>query len=146
MLLYSRFIVCWCILYIADIAVDRLIRRSRDLALGHVLLPKDPGDTDPYLAGGIMLMVIGIIAGIVLALVYASAVMLLDSIPLLRKWSLPLKSVLISAILGILIYQVWNSYTHAIIFSYTVAIVGFMSGIVSGWFTARKKQYALQGR
>ena len=146
MLLYSRFFVCWCVLYISDIAGDRLIQRSHDLALGHILLPKDPGDTDPYLERGIILTGIGIIAGIVLALVYAAAFMLIDTVPVFRKWSSLFKSVLISAILGILIYQIWNGYTHVVIFSYTAGGVGFLSGIISGWLTTRKQQYVLQER
>ena len=150
MLLYTRFFICWCSLYTSEIAIDRLIRHSHDLASGHLLLPKDPGDTDPYLAGGIILTVIGIIAGVILALVYTTAFILMDAVPLRKHWSPLLKSVLISAmlgtVLGILIYRVWSGYTHDILFSYTASGVALVSAVTSGWLAAHQHQHVLQGR
>ena len=85
-----------------------------------------------------------------MALVYATAFMLMDAIPWQKHWSPLLKSVLISAILGtvleILIYRIWSGYTHCILFSYTVAGIGFVSAVISGWLSDRKDQHVLQGR
>jgi len=147
---FSRFFICWCIFYSADISIDRLIRRSHDLSLGHLLLPRDPGDMDPYLEGGIFLTVIGILAGVILALVYTVAFVLLDAVPaqrLKRPFCFPvLISAIIGIVLGIVIYRIWSGFTKDILFSYVAAGIGFVSAMISGWLAVHKDQHVLQDR